>query len=81
MALALATISIESGTVLLLITLIALPIAAIAFAGSGRAWREIGKGPFAIEQDLPPQGPPGPALEVEAELKDLLERADLVGSG
>jgi hypothetical protein len=54
MAPSLAAISIESGHVIAGITLIVLPIAAVAFARSGNAWREIGKGPFAIEQELPP---------------------------
>jgi hypothetical protein len=44
-------ISIDSGSVLVLITLVVLPIAAIAFARSGPAWRGIGKGPFSIEHD------------------------------
>ena len=50
-------IAIDSGTVLVAIPLIVLPIAAIAFAMSGPAWRSIGKGPFAIEQELPPPRP------------------------
>jgi hypothetical protein len=52
-----AAIGVDTGTALVLIALIALPIAAVAFARSGAAWRSIGKGPLAIEQDLPPGGP------------------------
>jgi len=47
-------IDIQAGYVLTLITLIALPVALIAFARSGPLWEGVGKGPFAIEQELPP---------------------------
>lgn len=57
----LAGISIDNGTVLVLITVVVLPIAAIAFAGSGGAWQQIGKGRFAIEQEPPPASRPGPS--------------------
>jgi hypothetical protein len=58
-----ASIDLQAGYVLTLITLIALPVALIAFARSGPLWQSVGKGPFAIEQELPPrsriaQGPP-----------------------
>ena len=49
--------AIDNGTVLVLITVLVLPIAAIAFARSGGAWRRVGKGAFAIEQELPPAKP------------------------
>jgi hypothetical protein len=68
--------AIDSGTVLILITLVVLPIAAISFARSGGAWRGIGKGAFAIEQEAPPRRPP-PAhverAEQEAEARQMLE--------
>jgi hypothetical protein len=47
-------LAIQTGYVLAAITLVALPIAAVAFASSGPAWRGLGKGRFAIEQELPP---------------------------
>ncbi len=47
-------INIQAGYVLTLIALIALPVALIAFARSGPLWQSIGKGPFAIEQEMPP---------------------------
>lgn len=53
----LATTS-DSGGVLIAITLAVLPIAAIAFARSGKAWRSIGRGPYAIDPDLPPRSTP-----------------------
>ena len=84
-----AALGIENGTVLVLVTLIVLPIAAIAFARSGRAWREIGKGPFEIDQAPPPNParPPEPVdREVqEAEARQMLEaksyRRQLRGEG
>ncbi|HKB52196.1 MAG TPA: hypothetical protein VKC63_12315 [Solirubrobacterales bacterium] len=47
-------IDIQAGFALTLITLIALPIALIAFARTGPLWQSVGKGPFAIEQEMPP---------------------------
>jgi len=78
MASQLGAIGIQSGFVLAAITLVALPIAAAAFAGSGPAWRGIGKGPFAIEQELPPSRMAQPAPPVdralqEAEARQMLE--------
>jgi hypothetical protein len=67
-------IGIDNGTVLVLVTLIVLPIAAIAFARSGAAWKELGKGPFAIDQ-APPPSPTQPvdkALQ-ETEARQMLE--------
>jgi hypothetical protein len=78
MALQLSLIGIQSGYVLAAITLFTLPIAAAAFARSGPAWRGIGKGPFAIEQELPPtrmaqpQPPVDRALQ-ETEARQMLE--------
>jgi hypothetical protein len=46
--------ALDSGTVLILITLVVLPIAAVSFALSGGAWRKVGKGAFAIEEEAPP---------------------------
>jgi hypothetical protein len=71
-------IELESGTVLMLITLVVLPIAAISFARSGGAWRELGKGPFAIEQEpqqrrgAEPGAPIDRALQ-ETEARQMLE--------
>jgi hypothetical protein len=78
MALVLAATDVVNGTVLVLITLVALPIAAIAFAGSGAAWRGIGSsGPFAIDPDLPQRKPSEPASPVspavqEAEARQMI---------
>jgi hypothetical protein len=43
-------IAVDNGTALILIVLLVAPIAAIAFARSGRAWREIGKSVFEVER-------------------------------
>lgn len=78
MALPLAATAVDNGTVLMLITLVVVPVAAIAFARSGKAWQDIGRGPFAIDQDLPPikgmrlASPVDPALQA-AEAKQMLE--------
>jgi hypothetical protein len=79
MALLSALLDIQSGYVLTAITLIALPIAAIAFARTGPLWESVGKGPFAIEQELPPPGrlaQPEPPIDRElqmAEARQMLE--------
>ena len=60
---------ISTGTIFILIVLVALPIGAIVFAtGAGSALKEIGKGDFAIEQEPPPRSAPaisGPVREEE----------------
>jgi hypothetical protein len=72
-------IDIQAGFVLTLITLIALPIALIAFARTGPLWESVGKGAFAIEQELPPPGrlaAPEPPIDrdlQEAEARQMLE--------
>jgi hypothetical protein len=69
---------VVNGTILMLITVIVLPIAAVAFARSGPLWQNIGRGPLAIDQDLPPRGMRGPAPPVDpaiqaAEARQMLE--------
>jgi len=68
--------AIDSGTVLILITLVVLPIAAVAFARSGGAWSGIGKGAFAIEQEPAPREPPPAHVSravQEEEARQMLE--------
>jgi hypothetical protein len=65
-----------NGTVLLLITLIVGPIAAVAFARSGGAWGRIGKGEFAIEPEPAPSRPAPAHVEQalqEAEARQVIE--------
>ena len=72
-------VDIQAGFVLALITLIALPIALIAFARSGPLWHSVGKGPFAIEQEMPPPSrlsqpdPPVDRKLQETEARQMLE--------
>jgi hypothetical protein len=74
-----ALLDIQAGFVLTLITLIALPIALIAFARTGPLWQSVGKGPFAIEQEMPPPSrlsqpePPVDRELQEAEARQMLE--------
>jgi hypothetical protein len=72
-----AVIAISSGTVIVLITLAVVPIAAVSFARAGRAWRGIGGGRFSIEPAPPPLrqqagGEVDRALQ-EAEARQMLE--------
>jgi len=76
----LATAALDNGKILILIALVVLPIAAIAFAGAGKALKDLGKGPFAIEQELPApldlgggSGPPVSPAVREAEVRQMLE--------
>jgi hypothetical protein len=66
--------ALSSGTVLVLITLFVLPIAAIAFARSGPAWKSIGKGPLALEEPDPDPVPPAAEGEeaLRAEIRQLV---------
>jgi hypothetical protein len=70
-------VALDYGTVMILIVVVAIPVAAIAFASSGTALRSLGKGPFAIDRELPTQGmaPPPPISPKmrEAEVRQMLE--------
>lgn len=71
-------VAIDEGTVLVLITLLVTPIAAIVFARSGPAWDSIGKGPLAIEPQAPEPAPrgarptPAEAAMQAAEVRQML---------
>lgn len=67
-------LAIQTGYVLVAVTLVALPIAAVAFAGSGPAWRGLGKGRFAIEQELPPTRMAQPQAPVDRDLQETEAR-------
>src|SRR6476660_9793461 len=78
MGFCLAATAVDNGAVLVLITLIVLPIAAVAFARSGPPWRSVGRGPMAIDQDLPARGSRGPAPPIDpaiqaAEARQMIE--------
>ncbi len=78
MTLAPTGIAVDNLTILVLITVIVAPVAAIAFACSGAAWKGLGKGQFALERELPPSGavqpkpPPEDAFRA-AEVHQMLE--------
>lgn len=66
--------------VLILIVIVALPVAGIAFAmGAGKALGQIGKGDFAIEQELPHKGggsgatAPASAEQREEEIRQMVQ--------
>lgn len=70
--------AVSNGEVIIIVVLIAAPIAAIAFAGAGAVYREIGKGAFAMDHDH--KRPAGADLstaagraEQQAELRQMLE--------
>ena len=73
-------LAVSNGEVILIIVLAAIPVAALTFAlGAGGAYRQIGKGQFAVqfEHDLdqkPIDRDSSAAAEIrEAELRQLLE--------
>ncbi len=63
------TFALSNGEVIILVVLVAAPIAALAFAGAGSVYRQIGKGPFAIDREAPSQRSTGTAEE-EREIRD-----------
>ena len=70
----------ELTLVLILLCVVVVPIATIAFARSGKGLENIGKGPWAIDREEPrkpgePLGAVDPA-EREAEVRQLVEAAD-----
>jgi hypothetical protein len=71
-------LAVSNGDVILIVVFVALPIAAIAFAGAGAVYREIGKGVFAMDHDTPEArgrapGDSGSQAEQEAEIRQMLE--------
>lgn len=71
------TFAISTGEAILLIALITIPIATLAFVlGAGRALGQIGKGQFGIDRQPPPRGgeeAPISAAMREAEVRQMLE--------
>ena len=72
-----AELALSNGEAILVIVLVAIPLAALSFIGAGAAFKQIGKGPLSIEQAMPQKGPgaappASPALR-EAEIRQLLE--------
>jgi len=74
----LAASDVDNGMIIIIVTLVVIPIAAIAFATVGSALKTLGKGKFAIDQELPPSrglSDSGPVnkREQEAEIRQMLE--------
>jgi hypothetical protein len=74
----LGEIGIQSGYALIVIALLALPVAASAFARSGPSWESLGKGRWSIHKPLPPPARPLPPPPVDravqaAEARQMLE--------
>ena len=70
-------LAISSGETILIVSLLAVPVAAASFAvGARNALRQIGRGPLSIDEDPParpdPAGAEGQRVR-EAELRQLLE--------
>jgi hypothetical protein len=73
-----ALTSLQNGYVLAAITLLVLPVAAIVFARSGGAWRDIGKGRFGVMHSMAPPRMAQPSPEIDlaiqaAEARQMLE--------
>jgi hypothetical protein len=69
---------LQSGYLIAAVTLFVLPIAAISFARSGPAWKELGKGRFGVMQSMPPPRLAQPSPEIDlaiqaAEARQMLE--------
>jgi hypothetical protein len=63
------------GTVVIVVSLIALVLALIALARSSRTWSDYGKGGLVMDRDLPDGAPPGSqasAAERDAEILAML---------
>ncbi len=70
-------VAISNGEVILVVVLLVAPIAAIAFAGSGAVYREIGKGGLSMDHDENGSGEDlhstmGRAAQ-QAEIRQMLE--------
>jgi hypothetical protein len=79
MPMAMGAVAIDNGTILMLIALIAIPFAAFSFSRAEQAYRSIGKGALAIDDDLPvprymrqPEQSLDPAVQA-AEVRQMLE--------
>jgi hypothetical protein len=73
-------LSLSTGEVILIVVLATIPVALASFVlGAGDAFRQIGKGPFAVEFDSDHGRPivddsaPASPQEREAEIRQLLE--------
>jgi hypothetical protein len=70
-------LALSNGDVILLVIFLAIPLGVVTFViGTGRAYRDIGKGQFGLDMERPPpsrgQAPISQAAR-EAEVRQLLE--------
>lgn len=73
-----ASAASDFATVILVIVVVTLLVAGFAFARSGSAWRSIGRGPLAIDEQRPPPASVASPAEVDraaqaAEVRQMLE--------
>lgn len=69
-----APLALSTGDVFLIVVLIAIPFVVVSFAtGSTRALGEIGKGPLAIDHDMPDEEESMAAPIREAEVRQMVE--------
>ena len=71
-------LAVSNGDVIIIVVLIAVPIAAVAFAGAGAVYREIGKGAFAMDREKVVSGDAdlgsrAGQAEQQAEIRQMLE--------
>lgn len=71
-------LALSNGDVILIVVFVAFPIAALAFAGAGAVYKEIGKGAFAMDHEMAPARGRGPGAQTssqvqEAEIRQMLE--------
>jgi len=70
--------AVSNGEVIMIVVAIAAPIAAIAFASAGAVYRQIGRGPFAMDHERHERGGAGLSsaagrAEQQLELRQMLE--------
>lgn len=70
-------LAVSNGDVIIIVVLLVVPIAAIAFAGAGSVYREIGKGAFSMDHDKPGDGgglgAHAAKVEQQIEIRQMLE--------
>ena len=70
-------LAVSNGDVIIIVVLLVVPIAAIAFAGAGSVYREIGKGAFSMDHDKPSSGgglgAHAAKVEQQIEIRQMLE--------
>jgi hypothetical protein len=69
--------AVSNGDVIIIVVLVVAPIAAIAFAGAGAVYKEIGKGSFAMDHDQSSSGADlttrAGRAEQQLEMRQMLE--------